>query len=102
MQMLSYHKTLQAMEATSKQQQEYTNRTIRDLKEQLSRATIENSQQEQLAQAVRKERDRLLREQQAKVMNIVTIITIITLLLSYPPPSNNNYYYSTYCMDDFK
>lgn len=65
--MLAYQKTLQAMEMTSKQQLEFANRTIRDLQEQLSRLGIENSQQEHLAQMVRNERDRLVREQQAKV-----------------------------------
>lgn len=67
--MLAYQKTLQAMEMTSKQQQEFSNRTIRDLQEQLSRLSIESSQQEQLAQMVRNERDRLVRDQQAKVCN---------------------------------
>ena len=52
-----------------KQQQEFTNRTVRDLKDQLSRLTIESAQQEQLTQAVRVDRDRLIREQQAKVIN---------------------------------
>ena len=65
--MLAYQKTLQAMEMASKQQQEFSNRTIKDLQEQLSRLSIESSQQEQLAQMVRNERDRLVRDQQAKV-----------------------------------
>ena len=67
-QVIAHQKTLQAMEMTSKQQQEFTNRTVRDLKDKLSRLTIENTQQEQLSQAVRSERDRLLRDQQAKVI----------------------------------
>ena len=75
--MLAYQKTLQAMDMTSKQQQEFTNRTVRDLKEQLSRLTIENNQQEQLAQAVRKERDRLAREQQAKVSLDVKMLIVL-------------------------
>jgi hypothetical protein len=59
------------MEMTSKQQHEFSNRTIRDLQEQLSRLSIESSQQEQLAQMVRNERDRLVRDQQAKVLYVM-------------------------------
>ena len=65
--MIAYQKTIHTMEMTTKQQQEFTNRTVRDLKEQLSRLSIEKTQQEELSQAVRCERDRLLRDQQAKV-----------------------------------
>ena len=78
--MLAYQKTLQAMEMTSKQQQEFSNRTIRDLQEQLSRLSIESSQQEQLAQMVRNERDRLVREQQAKVCTYCTGTYTCTIL----------------------
>ena len=80
--MLAYQKTLQAMEMTSKQQQEFSNRTIRDLQEQLSRLSIESSQQEQLAQMVRNERDRLVREQQAKVCTHCTIIVSIPVCIA--------------------
>lgn len=66
-QAIAYRTTLQTMEMTMKQQQEFTHRTVRDLKDKLSRLTIESAQQEQLTQAVRVDRDRLIREQQAKV-----------------------------------
>lgn len=66
-QAIAYQKTLQTMETTMKQQQEFTNRTVRDLKDKLSRLSIESAQQEQLTLAVRVDRDRLIREQQAKV-----------------------------------
>ena len=52
---------------SSKQQQELSNRTVRELKEHLDRVMLESSQKEQLLQAVKKERDRLSRENQAKV-----------------------------------
>lgn len=70
-QAMAYQKTLQTMEMTTKQQQEFTNRTVRDLKDQLSRLTIESAQQEQLTQAIRVDRDRLIREQQAKVVKFL-------------------------------
>ena len=58
---------LQTLEVNSKQQQELSNRTVRELKEHLDRVMLENTQKDQLLQANRKERDRLVRENQAKV-----------------------------------
>lgn len=40
---------------------------MRELKEHLDRVMLESAQKEQLSQALRKERDRLVRENQAKV-----------------------------------
>lgn len=51
----------------SKQQAELSNRTVRELKEHLDRIMLESTQKEQLVQALKKERDRLMRENQAKV-----------------------------------
>ena len=78
-QMIAYQKTIHTMEMSAKQQQEFTNRTVRDLKEQISRITREKSQQEELSQAVRNERDRLVRDQQAKVDLCVNEIDFLTL-----------------------
>ena len=58
---------LQTMEVNSKQQQELSNRTMKELKEHLDRVMLENTQKDQLLQAIKKERDRLIRENQAKV-----------------------------------
>lgn len=52
---------------SSKQQQELSNRTVKELKEHLDRVMLESGQKEQLLLAVKKERDRLGRENQAKV-----------------------------------
>lgn len=58
---------LQTMEVNSKQQQELSNRTVKELKEHLDRVMLENTQKDQLLQVIKKERDRLIRENQAKV-----------------------------------
>lgn len=67
MQCATLQKSLQTLEAKSKQQQELSNRTVRELKEHLDRVMLEGAQKEQTLQAVKKERDRLARENQTKV-----------------------------------
>jgi hypothetical protein len=57
------------MEQNAKQQQELSQRTMRELKEHLDRVMLENTQKEQLILALKKERDRLNRENQAMVRN---------------------------------
>ncbi len=61
--------SLQTLEVKSKQQQELSNRTVRELKEHLDRVMLENTQKNQLIQIMKKERDRLVRENQTKVKN---------------------------------
>ena len=67
LQTTTLQKSLQAIESNSKQQQELSNRTMRELKEHLDRVMQENTQKEQLLLALKKERDRLSRENQTKV-----------------------------------
>lgn len=58
---------MQAVELASKQQQDLSNRTVLELKEQVSRLTAEAGRKEQLVLSLKKERDRLSREHQTKV-----------------------------------
>ena len=46
---------------------------MRELKEHLDRVMLENTQKDQLIHALKKERDRLQRENQAKVRRCVCI-----------------------------
>ena len=72
LQALAFQKTLQTVEMTSKQQQELSNKTVKELREQLSRMTTQASQREQIALSLRNERDRLKREQQTRVSGTAT------------------------------
>ena len=60
-------KSLQTLEASSKQQLELSNRTIREFKERLDRLSLDGAQKDQQVQDLRKEVDRYIREKQTKV-----------------------------------
>ncbi len=60
-------KSLQTLEASSKQQLELSNRIIRELRERLDRLSLEGQQKDQQVQDLRKEVDRYAREKQTKV-----------------------------------
>lgn len=70
LQSVTLQKSLQVIEINSKQQQELSNRTVKELKEHLDRVILESTQREQLVNTVRKEKDRLIRENQMKVREI--------------------------------
>lgn len=71
LQTATLQKSLQAIESNSKQQHELSNRTVRELKEHLDRVMLENMQKEQQLLALKKERDRLSRENQTKVSDSI-------------------------------
>ncbi len=62
-------KSLQTLEASSKQQLELSNRTVRELRERLDRLSLEEQQKDRQVQDLRKEVDQYAREKQTKVSN---------------------------------
>jgi len=58
---------LQALDTTSKTQQDLSNRTIRELRDQLTLLTADTGHKDQQLLSLRRERDRLNRELQTKV-----------------------------------
>lgn len=67
LQATALQQTLQAMELSSKQQASLSNRSLSELKEKVSRLNAELGKKDQQLTSLKRERERLVRERQAKV-----------------------------------